>query len=380
LFKKILILAVVLCMPYVAFAMEKNTDDSSKSYILMDYNAGCILMEQNAHIPLQVAGITKVMTLLLVCEEVEKDGLKLDEKITISKKASSMGGTQVFLRANKQYRVDELIKSVIIASANDAACALAERVALDQDAFVIRMNEKAKELGLKDTVFTNPTGLYDPIQKTSAYDMAIISRELLSYDLFYCYSDIYMDDFMHDDGQNTEMINANKLVRFYDGADGVATGSSKESGYCLIATAKRGQGRYIYVSLGEKNSNERFENAKSMLDYGFDNFKAKRIVKENQVVKKNVKIDDGEKKYINLYAKKDANVIFEKNKESNVSSKIQVYDDLTAPISKGQKCGEITIELDGVVIGTVDLIAGEAVEKRSFNSTLSKIFTSWLYN
>jgi serine-type D-Ala-D-Ala carboxypeptidase (penicillin-binding protein 5/6) len=378
LFKKILILLVVILMPYIVYAAEFPNEDSSKSYILMDCNTGEVLLESNSAKTLQVAGITRSMTLLIAFEEIEKNSLKLDEKITVSKNAASMGGTQVFLRENKSYTVDMLIKSVIIASANDACFALSERISADHEKFVEKMNDRAKKLNLSNTVFTNATGIYDENQTTCAADMAIVARKLLKYDLFFKYSDTYIENFVHEDGKTTEMINSNRLIRFYDGADGIATGSSKEAGYCLMATAKKGQSRFIFVSLGDKNSKERFDQAIKMLDYGFNNFMVKRIVKQNQIVKKQVDIINGEKKTINLYAKDDLNVIFEKSMEHDIKSHVEIYEDLQAPIEKGQECGKIIVKIDGKVVNSVSLIAGEDVAMRTFNVMLSKIFNAWI--
>lgn len=381
-FRKILIIIMVLMMILFSAASAVAAEGvitSTKSHILMDYSTGIIVSEENSKLSLDVAGITKVMTLLIIFEEIEKGSLKLDENITISKKAASMGGTQVFLRANKSYRAEDLIRSIIIASANDSSFALAERISGSHESFVDKMNDKAKKLGLVQTVFTNATGLPCESQKTCAYDMAITARELLKHELFFAYSDVYMDEFSHPDGEYTEMVNANKLIRFYDGADGVATGSSKEAGYCLVATTKKGMSRYIYVSFGSKNSSERFDDAKNILDYGFNNFKTKRIVKENQIVKKDVDIDEAEVKSINLYASKEANILIMNGEEQKISTRIELIEPLSAPIVKGQKCGELIIESEGEVVEKVDIVAGRDVAKKSYRIALMKILNAWVF-
>jgi serine-type D-Ala-D-Ala carboxypeptidase (penicillin-binding protein 5/6) len=381
LIKKVIILIILITILFsfqIVYAND-NLKTSAKTHILMDYSTGMIISEENSRLALDTAGITRAMTILIVLEEIENGAINLNESITISKKASSMGGTQVFLRANQDYKTEDLIKAAIVASANDACMALAERIAGSNEGFVDLMNQRANELGFVNTVFTNATGINDINQKTCAYDMAVLAKELIKYELLFAYSDIYMDEFMHPDEDYTEMVNANKLIRFYDGADGVATGSSKEAGYCLIATAKKGSSRYIYVSLGSSNSNIRFDDAKCIMDYGFNNYKTKRIVKENQVVKKDVLLADAEVKSISLYASKEANILIKNGEEQKISTRIEIDEPLTAPIKKGQKCGELIVESNGELIEKIDIIAGIDVAKKTYKIALNKILKSWIF-
>ena len=257
--KKILFMLILL-IPFNVFALET----SAKSSVLIDSSTGTIISEEESHKRLPPASMTKMMTLLIVMENIEKGNIKLDDLVPISENAASMGGSQVYLAAGESMKLDTLIKAICIASANDATYAVAEYIAGTSDAFVKLMNEKASALGLKDTNFENVHGLDSQNHYSSAYDMASIARELLKHDKILEYSSIYEDYIAHTNGTNTWIVNTNKLLNYYDGLDGLKTGYTSNSGYCITATAKRNNLRLISVVMGEENNKIRNQDTISL--------------------------------------------------------------------------------------------------------------------
>lgn len=378
--KKILIvmLAVItLCAPLLTVNAE-GPEFQAKAWILVDAGSGNVLSENNADEPMECAGVVKTMSMLLIFDAVKTGRISMTEPVTISDHAASMGGTQVFLDANSSHPVENLLKAMVVCSANDATVALAEKVAGSEEAFVDMMNKEAEVLGLKGR-FTNATGLGSDKTMT-ARDVAAISQELAKYDLFYTWSGIYMENYVHPDGRETEMVNQNRLVRFYEGADGFATGSTPTAGYCLAASVKRSGGRFIFVSLGSTNSSARFDDAKAAFDFAFAVFTAKNIVREGQQLAKNLAVAGGSAPFINVYAADDFSALIEKGKENTLEKELVLLENLSAPIKEGQKLGYLRIMLDGEEIGRVDAISKDNVDVLNFSNALERIIKWWLFS
>ena len=378
--KKILIvmLAVItLCAPLLTVNAE-GPEFQAKAWILVDAGSGNVLSENNADEPMECAGVVKTMSMLLIFDAVKAGRISMTEPVTVSDHAASMGGTQVFLDANTSHPVENLLKAMVVCSANDATVALAEKVAGSEDAFVDMMNKEAEVLGLKGR-FTNATGLGSDKTMT-ARDVATVCQELAKYDLFYTWSGIYMENYVHPDGRETEMVNQNRLIRFYEGTDGYATGSTPTAGYCLAASVKRSGGRFIFVSLGSANSSTRFDDAKAAFDFAFAGFTAKNIVREGQQLAKNLAVAGGSSPFINVYAADDFSALIEKGKEGSLEKELVLLENVSAPIEAGQKVGYLRIMLDGEEIGRVDAIAKDNVEVLDFANALGRIIKWWLFS
>lgn len=375
----LVVLSLIFALfPSMASALDEVPTDA-KSYILVEASTGSVLAEKDADKPLPCANVIKTMSLLLFMEAAEQGKLNLSDKVTVSQTAAGKGGTSVFLDADKSYRVGDLLKAVIVCSANDACVALAEYLSGSEEEFVKRMNERAAELGMKGTKFINSTGLDAEGQVTTARDMALAGCALAKYPLFFKYSTIWMQDFQHEGGRTTQMVNTNRLVRFYEGCDGMRTGSSPSAGYCIVASAKRSGGRFIFVCLGSKSSDTRFDSAKKAFDLAFSNYTSKTIVKKDTVVKTAIPVAKGDKDMVDAYAANDLNVLIPKDKESSVEKKVTVAEELNAPLEAGQIIGKLTVTLDGNELGCVDLICKQPVQELEFLSSLHKIMNAWLY-
>ncbi len=377
--KKIILAALVFVMifAFTVTAYAQGFEANAKAYILIDAGSGDVMAEKNADEQLPCASVAKVMTILLLLEAEESGRLSLSDTATVSDYAASMGGTQAFLDANSTHKVEDLLKAVIVCSANDAAVTLAEKTAGSEAAFVEMMNKKAGALGIGAT-FVNATGLGDE-QKISARDAATVCRELVKYSLFYKWSSIWMDNYSHPDGRKTEMVNQNKLVRFYEGSDGVATGSSGAAGYCIAATVKRSGGRFIYIELGAPNSQTRFDDAKAAFDYAFAGFTAKTLVTEGQKLGSDLAIAGGTEPFIDVYAGQGFSTLIEKGKEATLEKELVLLENITAPIEKGQVLGYLRILLDGAEIGRVDAVAADSVDERNFSNAFKRVLTWWLF-
>lgn len=369
--------ACLLVFAFGATAYAGGFEANAKGFILIDANSGDVLAERNADEQLPCASVCKVMSILLFLEATETGRLSLSDTAAISDHAASMGGTQVFLDVNTTHTVENLLKAAIVCSANDATVALAEKTAGSEDAFVEMMNKKAGTLGLS-AVFVNATGLGDA-QKISARDAAEICRQLVKHDLFYQFSGIWMENYKHPDGRETEMVNQNRLVRYYEGCDGIATGSSGAAGYCVAATVKRSGGRFIYVALGAPNSSKRFDEAKAAFDYAFAGFTAKTVVTEGQKLGSSLAVAGGTVPFIDIYAGQGFSTLIEKGKEAALEKELVLLENITAPVEKGQVVGYLRILLDGAEIGRVDAVAGGSVAERNFANAFKRILTWWLF-
>ena len=343
-------------------------DVNAKSAVLIDSETGTLLYSKNADEALPPASVTKIMTLLLFMEEVDSGNISLDEEISVSEYAASMGGSQVYLEPGETMKAEEMLKCVIIASANDAAVALAEKVAGSEEAFVNRMNERAAELGMNNTHFENVTGLDDDTTKhlTSAYDIALMSQELLKHDTITKYSTIWMDTIR--DGA-FGLTNTNRLIRFYKGATGLKTGSTSKAGFCMSATAMRDGMHLIAVIMGAPTRDERNEAAKQLLDYGFANFS---LYKDSGGDAGEVEITGGINKTCRAEYKPFCKLLG-KGKNKNIKKEFLFNSDLSAPINKGDEIGTVRYISGEEIVAEEAITAAEDVERVGFFSLFYKM-------
>lgn len=351
-------------------SVENNISISAKSGVSMEMATGKILYEYNAYEELPLASITKVMTMLLVIEAIEKGEISLEDMVTTSSHASSMGGSQIWLKENEQMTVADLLKACAVASANDAAMVLAELVGGSEENFVDMMNKRATQLGMENTNFINPTGLDDEGHYSSAYDIALMSCELMKYDYIGSLTSIWIDNLR--DGA-TELVNTNKLVRFYDGCTGLKTGTTDNAGSCLSATATRDDMSIVSVVLGAGNSTDRFNDAKKMLDMSFTNYSVYKLSPENTNMPY-VKVKGGLVDEIDVQVENYLSLVVDKADISNIKSVIEIEEELPAPILKGDKLGEIKVMHEDEQLAVLDLIATHDVEKKTFKDYFVEIF------
>nr|WP_245683859.1 D-alanyl-D-alanine carboxypeptidase family protein [Vulcanibacillus modesticaldus] len=360
------------------YAEEVDLATNAKSAILIDQDTGTILFEKNSHQPLPPASLTKIMTMLLVMEAIDSGKITLDDKVRVSEYAASMGGSQIFLEAGEEMSVRDLLKGVAVASGNDASVALAEYIAGSEEAFVAKMNEKAKELGLKNTHFMNSNGLPVKNHYTSAYDIAVISRELLKYEQITRYTGIYQDYLRKNTKNPFWLVNTNRLVRFYKGVDGLKTGYTTEAKFCLAATAKRGKFRVIAVVMGAPSTKIRNKEVSRLLDYAFSQYKNEVIYEKNQPVI-NAKVSKGKKDYVSLITPYQISVLMKKEEKlTNYEKVIIVDENIIAPIEKGEVLGKLQTIKDGKVVQTFPLIAEENINKASLWDMIKKTTKSQL--
>lgn len=350
-------------------------DIHAKSALLLDATTGKILFSKNPDEKLPVASVTKVMTILLLIEALDKGQLTKTDTVKISEHASGMGGSQVYLAPNETFPIDELMKAIVIASANDASVAMAEKLCGSEELFVEKMNERAKQLGMQNTNFLNCTGLPIANNYSSASDIAIMSRELLKHPTFFSWSTIWLD---HIRNGKTLLTNTNRLVRFYDGADGIKTGSTNEALFCLSATAKRGNLRLISIIIAAPTSKVRFAEAQKMMDYGFANYQIVVIVKKNEEIKKQITIINGNIDHVTGISKDEYAILLKKDENKTVEKKINVPNTIRAPIKKGQTIGDMTLYKEGKQIGKVVIITNQDVLAASLWDNMNKIIKRWI--
>jgi D-alanyl-D-alanine carboxypeptidase (penicillin-binding protein 5/6) len=334
---------------------------------------GQILYEQNADEQLPPASITKIMPLLLVMEALERGDLSLETVVNASEHACSMGGSQIWLEPGEGMTVHELLKATVIASANDACVALGEAIAGSEEGFVALMNERAKELGMNNTNFENCTGLDSDNHYTTAHDVAVMSACLIKYPLIKKYSTVWMDSLR--DGQS-ELVNTNKLVRFYRGTTGLKTGTTSKAKYCLSATAQRDGMELVAVVLAGDSSDDRFAGAKKLLDYGFANYNFREL--KGELKEESVKIEKGVKKSVKISCEGKANILLPKKQKDEITRDIQWKKNITAPIKRGDVLGYVNIYNKSSQIGSLPITANEDVEKLSLWVTLRWILNAIL--
>jgi serine-type D-Ala-D-Ala carboxypeptidase (penicillin-binding protein 5/6) len=346
---------------------------TSKAALLIDSDTGTVLYEKNADTKLPVASVTKVMTLLLTFEALEQQKFGLDDTITVSQHAAGMGGSQALLDANGKYKASELIKSIIVASANDSSVAMAEYLYGSESLFVDAMNKRAEELGMENTHFVNCTGLPVEGQYTSVADVSIMSRELIKYPMFYQYSKVWMYEMQHSNGRITQLSNTNKLTRFYDGCDGIKTGSTDEAGFCLTATAKRGDSRFIAVIAGATTSVDRNASISKMLDYAFATYKNVALFDEGSIVQSNVVVWGGQLSAVNAITMDKISVLVKKGEENKVDKIVEIFQPVHAPVELGAQIGTVKVLKGGQQIAEYPLIADRTVDEAGFWTNIVKI-------
>ncbi len=358
----IIMLVLALALPIPVSAADMNIP--AKSAVLMDVATGTMLYEQDAHTPLAPASVTKVMTMLLIMEAIADGRIRWEDAVTTSEAAAAKGGSQVYLKVGETMTVTDMVKSIAVSSANDCACAMAEHIAGSEAAFVDRMNQRAKELGMNDTHFVNCTGLDDDESakdhKTSAYDIAIMSRELLkNHPDIKKFTTIWMDTVR---GGEFGLSNTNKLVRFYQGATGLKTGFTSQAGYCLSASAMREDMELVAVVMGCESSKERFAACKSLLDYGFAGF----ALIAPQAEKAEIPVKLGMADRVTAVPSGEDAVLIDKAQKSGVTQQVELEESVTAPVSKGQRLGTLYIKAGEQVLKEIPLVAETAVEKLTF--------------
>ncbi len=342
-------------------AIGTQLDIKAKSAILMEVNTGKILYEQNADEKLPPASITKIMSLLLVMEAIQGRKLSVEDVVTASEHACSMGGSQIWLEPGEAMTVDDLLKAAVIASANDATVALGEQIAGSEEGFVAQMNQRAEQLGMINTHFVNATGLDADGHISSAHDVAIMSAELIKHDLIKNYSTVWMDTLRNGE---SELVNTNKLVRFYEGTTGLKTGTTSGAGYCLSATAERNGLELVAVVMSGDTSQDRFNGAKKLLDYGFANYEYANI--EPKLNTTEIDIKNGVQKTIKMAANQRFGALLKKSETTAVTQQINLKQNLTAPIKKDDVVGTVDFFLNDEQIGQVNIVAVENVDKMNF--------------
>lgn len=353
----------------VMTAATGNIELNAKSAILIEQNSGKVLFEKSPDTKMPPASITKIMTLLLVMEAIEGGKFDYDSSVTCSEHASSMGGSQIWLEVGETMTVDELLRASAIGSANDATCALGEHISGSEEGFVALMNEKAKSLGMTNTTFKNCTGLDAEGHLTTARDIATMSRELLKHKDITKYTTVWMDSLRN--GQ-TELVNTNKLVRFYDGATGLKTGTTNGAGCCLSATATRDGLSLVAVVLGCDNSNNRFADAKKLLNYGFANY-GNANVKIDRDELPDLPVTNGTETSVTLTSDNSVSFLVTKGKEGDIQKSFDLPETLEAPVKAGDTVGTITFTLDGKTLGQLPVVTSNAVDRMTFSNGVGRI-------
>lgn len=351
---------------------QENFIEKAKSAILISEN-GKVLYEKNSEEKRQVASIVKLMTLKLVFDNLQQGKLNMEDEVVVSDNAAAMGGSQMFLDASSSHKLKDIIKGVIVASANDGAVVLAETVAGSEAGFVKLMNEKAKEMGLNSSHFTDCTGLSSDHYST-AKDVAMLASNVLTNDYYKEYSNIWLENYTHPSGRVTELANTNRLIRFYNGCDAGKTGSTDEAGYCLTASAEKNNLRLISVVLGEENSSDRFSETKDLLNYGFNHYESKTIFNCDEVVSQACFKKHHEP--IDLYVEKDLRLVYEKGQELVYDTEI-VLNKQSAPIKSGEVVGEIRVLFNGEVYAKGNLIVRKDVEKSTIFELADSLIKKW---
>lgn len=364
------VLIVPLCITVNA-QEDMPVEVKAKAAVLMDQTTGKVLMKMNEHEKLYPASVTKIMSMLLVMEAIDSNKIRLTDIVTTSPVAASKGGSQIWLKEGETMSVDELLRATAVYSANDACTALGEYVAGSDEAFVTMMNERAAELGMKNTHFENCTGLDDDTENhlTTAYDIALMSRELMKHELIKEYTTVWMDSLRN--GQ-TELVNTNKLIRFYNGATGLKTGTTNKAGCCVSATATREGTSLIAVVMGSDNSTDRFEGAKAMLNWGFANYSTVTPQIDKALIA-DVNILRGEERKITPQIPPAISVLIPKGREKDIVRDVQIAAEAEAPVESNQTLGKVILTLDGEVLGEYNLTAPHFVDRLSFKTVFCRL-------
>ena len=370
------VLMIFSTLTPMVYAEETNLNlaQDAKSAILIERDTGTVLYEKNSDEMLPPASMTKIMTLLLIMEALDNGSLTLSEKIRTSEYAASMGGSQIFLEPGEEMTTEEMLKGIAIGSGNDASVAMAERIAGSEEAFVAMMNKKAKELGLKNTSFKNPTGLPAKDHYSTAYDMAIMAKELLKYEEITKYTGAYEDYLRQDTDKKFWLVNTNRLVKFYPGVDGVKTGYTSEAKYCLTATAKKDDMRVVAVVFGAPTPKARNAQVTKMLDYAFSQYKTHPMFERNEVVS-TVKVSKGSKQEVKLVTSEPVSVLTKKGESiDNITQEIVINEKINAPIKKGDKLGTLILKNENNVVSESPIVAQENIEEAKWWQLFKRSF------
>ena len=359
-----------------ASAAELALTKGCKSAYLMDFNSKECIYKENETARMPIASVCKVMTLTLCFDAIEEGKIALDSIVTVSDNAAGMGGSQVFLESGLEYSVDQLIKSIIVCSANDSCVALSETISGNEEEFVAKMNKKAEELGCTDTLFANCTGLPRETQYSCAKDVALMFGNLISHEDYFNYSKIWLEDFEHPDNRTTSMTNTNKLIRKYGYCDGGKTGFTNEAGFCLASTAKKDDLRLISVVLGASSSDDRFDSTIKMFDYGFANYKNRIVLDKNVTLNDEFAVVGGKKESFAVRPERNCYVFSAVDKTPEITHNVISYK-VKAPVACDQVVGEIEVFKDGVLIDRVNVVAAESVKKASFGDNFRRNAREW---
>ena len=373
----ILIIYVFLSVVTVK-AVDISLAPSAKSAILLEASTGAIIFEKNSHEKLHPASMTKMMSMLLILESIDKGVINWDDMVTVSANASGMGGSQILLETNEQMSVHDLFKGIAVASGNDAVVAMAEKIAGSEQVFVEMMNKRAQELGLTDTNFKNCHGLDDANHYSSAADMAKIALELVKHEKLFEFTSIYEDYLRENTERKFWLVNTNKLVRFYSGADGLKTGYTKEAGYCLTATAKKNNMRIIAVVMGEPDSTTRTSEVSAMLDYAFAQYETESFLSTNSILD-TINVKKAKKEYINIIPKENVTILNKKTDNKKNATYSLKIDDIKLPVKQGDTVGKLSVYVDDKLYKEIDVTVAEDTEKADILSLygryLKKLFT-----
>ena len=370
-FFTVIMSGLLLVLSVVSVSALSEDDISAPGAVLMDADSGKILYEKNAHEQRPCASITKVMTLTLVMEALDSGKISLDDTVTASAHAASMGGSDIWLEEGEQMTVDDMIKATAVASANDAAVALAEFVSGSEDDFVAEMNAKAKDLGMDDTTFLNCNGLDEEGHITSAYDVALMSRELIRHKKIFDYTSIWLDYLR---GGRTQIVNTNKLLRTYDGITGLKTGTTGDAGSCITATAERNGLSLIAVVLGADNGTDRFRDAAALLDYGFAGFETKELSLNDELFP--ITVEGGLQNTAKIKCDDVSYITMPKGGGDEIKQTLDIPVSIEAPVYEGDKIGNLKYTLGGEEIASFDVVADETVEKKSFGTLMKIVWDS----
>lgn len=347
-----------------------------KSAYLMDFNSGECIYKENETARMPIASVCKVMTLTLCFDAVAAGNLSLDDEIIVSDNAAGMGGSQVFLESGGSYKADDLVKSIVVCSANDSCVALSEKIAGGEEEFVAKMNKKAAELGCADTLFANCTGLPRETQYSCAKDVAVMFKNLISHEIYFKYSKIWLEDFAHPGDRVTSMTNTNKLIKKYSYCDGGKTGFTNEAGFCLAATAKKNDLRLVSAVLGATSGDDRFDSTVRMFDYGFANYKNRIVLDKDVTLNDEFAVSGGKKESFAVRPERNSYIFSKTDAAPGITHNVVAYE-VKAPVVPDQIVGKIEVYKDGVLADTVNVVAAEAVGKASFCDRFIKIAGKW---
>lgn len=382
--KKFIFSAFALCLALAPMGLnreDKKADAESlaqcKAAYLCDFESGTVAYEENAEKRLPIASMCKIMTLELCFEAVESGNLSYEEQITVSENASGMGGSQVFLQSGLSYSAAELMKTIAVCSANDSCVAMAERIAGTESLFVEKMNDRARELGAENTLFANCTGLPKEPQYSCAKDVSLMLRALLKHEKYFEFSSIWLEDFAHPDGRTTCITNTNKLIRCYEGCDGGKTGYTAQAGFCLAATAKRGNTRLVSVVIGANDSAGRFSGVTNLFDYAFSTYENKMIAEEGKPIGEKLTVKGSKQREISVCPERTLSVFQKKGENGNYSTECIFTTAPKAPLAAGESVGEVVLYRDGVETDRCALLAAENAERLSWADAYRESAMNW---